>query len=191
MLRQIAEALDIDDTESLFVLEPTTLVALHEAVVSNKPHIEQYVYVGGSAIKNPAILKARIGAPIGDLVEECGGFSGHPDSIIIGGPFRGRQAADLDASVTRTTRAVLALTAEETKSAPVRACVRCGDCLTVCPEGLDPYSMLKLIGVGRIAEAMKAGLSRCSSCGACAYACRSRIPLVRIFDEARESEACR
>ena len=120
MLRQIAEALDIDDTESLFVLEPTTLVALHEAVVSNKPHIEQYVYVGGSAIKNPAILKARIGAPIGDLVEECGGFSGHPDSIIIGGPFRGRQAADLDASVTRTTRAVLALTAEETKSAPVR-----------------------------------------------------------------------
>ncbi|PKL07960.1 MAG: hypothetical protein CVV51_11440, partial [Spirochaetae bacterium HGW-Spirochaetae-7] len=91
MPSQIAEALGLD-VSTLFVLEPSTLIALHDAVVSNKPHIEQYVYVGGGAIKRPAILKARIGAPIGDLIEECGGFSGPPDTIVIGGPFRGRAA---------------------------------------------------------------------------------------------------
>ena len=191
MPRQIAESLEIVDQSALFILEPSTLVALHDAVVANKPHIEQYVYVGGGAIKSPAILKARIGAPIGDLIEECGGLVGRPDAIVLGGPFRGRAVADLDASVTRTTQAVLALTSEETKPAPERPCVRCGDCVAVCPEGLDPYSMLKLLRAGRGEAAIAAGLDRCTSCGACAYACRSRIPLVRDFRAARASEALR
>jgi electron transport complex protein RnfC len=191
MTRQIAVALDIKDSGSIFVLEPSTLIALHEAIVSNKPHIEQYVYVGGAAIKRPSILKARIGAPIGDLIEECGGFCGQPETIIMGGPYTGRAVADLDASVTRTTRAILALTSTETKSAPERACVRCGDCIQVCPEGLNPYAMIKFLRAGSLDDAFKAGLDRCSSCGACAYVCRSRIPLVKDFDEARKHEVDR
>lgn len=186
MQGQIADALGLKPSERLFILEPSTLVALHDAVVSNKPHIEQYVYVGGGAIKHPGILKARIGAPIGDLIEECGGFLGQPTRLVIGGPFRGRLAADLDVSVTRATRAVLALTAAETKCAPERACVRCGDCAESCPEGLDPFRLLKLLRAGRVDDARAIGLERCSSCGACSYVCRSRIPLAHIFDTARE-----
>jgi electron transport complex protein RnfC len=186
MRGQIVNALGLEQAVHLFVLEPSTLVALHDAVVSNKPHIEQYVYVGGGAIKHPGILKARIGAPIGDLIEECGGFLGQPARLVIGGPFRGRLAADLDVSVTRSTRAVLALTAAETRSAPERACVRCGDCVVACPEGLDPFRLLKLLRAGRRDDAVAIGLERCSTCGACAYVCRSRIPLAHIFDMARE-----
>lgn len=186
MQGQIANALGMEQAGQLFVLEPSTLVALHDAVVSNKPHIEQYVYVGGGAIKHPGILKARIGAPIGDLIEECGGFLGQPARLVIGGPFRGRLAADLDVSVTRSTRAVLALTAAETRSAPERACVRCGDCVVACPEGLDPFRLLKLLRAGWHDDAVAIGLDRCTSCGACAYVCRSRIPLAHIFDMARE-----
>ncbi|GAB1455521.1 hypothetical protein MASR2M48_08280 [Spirochaetota bacterium] len=190
MTRQIAVALDIKDSGSIFVLEPSTLIALHEAIVSNKPHIEQYVYVGGAAIKRPSILKARIGAPIGDLIEECGGFCGQPETIIMGGPYTGRAVADLDASVTRTTRAILALTSTETKSAqnePASVVV----IRQVCPEGLNPYAMIKFLRAGSLDDAFKAGLDRCSSCGACAYVCRSRIPLVKDFDEARKHEVDR
>ncbi|PKL08311.1 MAG: electron transporter RnfC, partial [Spirochaetae bacterium HGW-Spirochaetae-7] len=88
---------------------------------------------------------------------------------------------------TRATRAVLGLKSEETKSAPVRACVRCGDCLVACPERLDPYRLFKLLKAGKLDDAINAGLERCTSCGACAYSCRSRIPLVGIFDAAREN----
>lgn len=188
MTRQIAQALELTDDSTIFILEPSTLIALHEAVVANKPHVEQYIYVGGGAIKHPAILKARIGAPIGDLIEECGGFSGHPETIVIGDPLRGRVALNLDVSVTRTTRAILALTTEETRSAPERSCVRCGDCLMVCPEGLDPHALFKLLRAGRLPGAIAMGLDQCSLCGACAYACRSRIPLVQKFDLARRNK---
>lgn len=188
MPSQIAAALEVPVAGDLFTIAPATLVALHEAVVSNKPHIEQYVHVGGGAVKNPAILKARIGAPIGDLIEECGGFSGKPEILVIGGPYRGRAAIDLDTPVTRTTRAILALRGDETKTAPERPCVRCGECLTACPEGLDPYTIYKNLKVGRMEIAIATGLQSCTSCGACAYVCRSRIPLVRVFDEARAKE---
>lgn len=187
MQPQLVETLGLASGPAPFIVEPSTLVALHDAVVSNKPHIEQYVYVGGGAVKRSSVLKARIGAPIGDLVEECGGLSGKPEAIVIGGAFRGRTAANLDTPVTRTTRAVLALSAEETRSAPERACVRCGDCVDACPEGLNPQRLHKLIKAGMIAAAEREGLSQCSSCGACAYACRSRVPLVLVLDSARET----
>ena len=185
MPRQIASALGIQDDATLCILEPSTLVVLHDAIVSNKPHIEQYIYVGGGAMKAPAILKARIGTTIGDLIEECGGFSGHPDRICINDPYRGVAAADLDVPLTRSTRAVLALTRQETKLAPELPCNRCGNCLRACPEGLQPYLLNKLLLAGRLEDAYAVGLGCCTFCGVCAYTCWSRIPLVERFKSVR------
>ncbi|HOX92713.1 MAG TPA: SLBB domain-containing protein, partial [Spirochaetales bacterium] len=170
------------------VLEPSALVTLHDAVVANKAHIEQYVYVGGRAVKHPAVLKARIGTPIGDLIEECGGFVGPPAKIVVNGPYSG-QAADLDVPVTRTTRAILALHAEETNDAPRRACVRCGACRSACPENLDPHLIYKYIAAGRTDEAVAIGLNACIECGSCAWACWSRIPLTECFSAAKKGDS--
>jgi electron transport complex protein RnfC len=185
MPRQIAAALGFKDDSDLCILEPSTLVVLHDAIVANKPHIEQYVYIGGGAMKTPSILKARIGTTIGDLIEECGGFSGHPDRICINDPYRGIAAADLDVPLTRSTRAVLALTRFETKLAPEHPCNRCGNCLRACPEGLHPYLLNKLLLAGMPEKAFAAGLGQCIFCGACAYTCWSRIPLVERFKSVR------
>jgi len=182
---QLAEALGLPGPSGAFIVEPTTLVALHDAVASNKAHIEQFVFVGGGSLKRQAVLKARIGTPIGDLIEECGGFMRPPDRIVVDSPLTGSEVADLDAPVTRTTRAVLALSAEETRRAPERACVRCGACVRACPERLDPHMLGKLLRAGEAAEAVARGVAKCTGCGACAYACPSRIPLVELFDAAR------
>lgn len=183
MERQLLQALGnpIKDGPRPIVLEPTTLVALHDAVVSNKAHIEQYVFMGGGALKRQDILKARIGTPVGDLIEECGGFTGPPDRIIVNGPFRGHAVGNLDVPITKTTRAILALTSLETRISPRRPCIRCGQCSRACPEGLTPYLLFKLIAAGRIGEARARGLDACTLCGACAYSCWSRIPLVEGF----------
>jgi electron transport complex protein RnfC len=164
------------------------LLAVHDAVVLNKAHMEQYVYVGGGAINEARVVKARIGSPIGDLIEECGGFRGEAASVVVNDPLCGWAAADLDEAVDKRTRSVIALSPEEAHRAPLRPCVRCGSCVDACPEGLEPYMLYKLIAVGRRDEAMERGLGRCSSCAACSWACWSRLPLVTAFDAAKGAE---
>lgn len=166
-------------------LEPSVLLAVHDAVVLNKAHIEQYVYVGGGAINEARVVKARIGSPIGDLIEECGGFRGEAAAVVVNDPLCGWAAADLDEAVDKRTRSVIALSPEEAHKAPVRPCVRCGACVDACPEGLEPYLLYKLVAAGRLDEALERGLGRCSSCAACSWSCWSRLPLVMAFDEAK------
>ncbi|MDA8424505.1 MAG: RnfABCDGE type electron transport complex subunit C [Treponema sp.] len=168
-------------SSSALVIRPSTAVALHEAIVLAKPVMERYVTVGGGAIKNPAVLKVRIGTPIGDLIEECGGFLGPPARIVLGGPFRGFPVHDLDAPVTKTSSAVLALSEDEVGGARRNPCIRCGRCASVCPEKLEPERLFRLLSNRREAEAEAWGLKDCTLCGACGYICPSRVQLVAAF----------
>jgi electron transport complex protein RnfC len=167
--------------EDIFILSPSTVLAVYEALVLAKPLVERYVTIAGGAIKRPSVLKARIGTLIGDLVEECGGFIGVPEKIVLGGPLRGEPVHSLDAPITKLTASVIALTNEETRSRSRNACIRCGRCAEVCPERLLPADIYRFIGKGRMEEARGFGLDLCTSCGACGYICPSRLPLVEAF----------
>jgi len=163
------------------IVKPSTALAVYEAVVLAKPMIERYITVDGGALRKPAILKARIGTPIRNLIEECGGFSHEPARLVLGGPFRGFAVSDLDAPTTKTTSAVLALDKREIGSAKILPCIRCGSCADACPERLDPQILFRLVERGRIGEARELGLDLCSTCGSCSYVCPSRVPLAAAF----------
>jgi Na+-translocating ferredoxin:NAD+ oxidoreductase subunit C len=146
-----------------------------------KPMVERYVSLGGGALKRPTVLKARIGTPIGDLIEECGGFLGPPARLVLRGALRGHSVHDLDTPITKTSSAVIALDAEEVGSLRRAPCIRCGRCASVCPERLDPDTLFRLVERGMIARAIALGLGSCTACGACGYICPSRVPLVAAF----------
>lgn len=176
----------------MVIVRPSTALAIAEAVIAAKPVIERYVTIAGGAIKHPAVLKARIGTPIGDLVEECGGFVGKPEKILIGGPLRGRPVHDLDVPVTKQTQAVLALAGSETGWRSRSACIRCNRCNNVCPERLAPAEIFRRLEANRAEDALALGLTSCTLCGACGYTCPSRIALVETMAAARgEKEARR
>jgi electron transport complex protein RnfC len=184
MPRQLLEAIDesrkLGEDDAILV-RPSTAFAAYEAIVLAKPMIERYVSVGGGALKRQAVLKARIGTPIGDLVEECGGFGGSPARLVLRGTLRGTSVYDLDTPVTKTTSAVIALDAGEVGSPLMTPCIRCGRCAEVCPERLDPDLLFRLIRRDMRARAMELGLGACTTCGCCGYICPSRVPLVAAF----------
>jgi len=184
MARQLLEAVDGSRKRSLeetIILRPSTALAVYEAIVLAMPMVERYVSVGGGALKRPAVLKARIGTPIGDLIEECGGFLSPPSRLVLRGVLRGHSVHDLSAPITKTTSAVIALDDDEVGSSRKSPCIRCGRCAEVCPERLDPDLLFRLVERGMRARAAELGLESCTACGACSYECPSRVPLVAAF----------
>jgi Na+-translocating ferredoxin:NAD+ oxidoreductase subunit C len=163
------------------ILRPSTAFAIYEAVMLAKPMVERYVSIGGGALKRPRVLKARIGTPIGDLIEECGGFLGPPARLVLRSSLRGHSVHDLDTPITKTSSAVIALDAEEVGSLRRTPCIRCGRCAEICPERLDPDTIFRLVERGMLGRALDLGLRSCTVCGACGYICPSRVPLVAAF----------
>ena len=163
------------------VLNIGTLYAIFEAVVNDWPLIERVLTVTGSPVAVPRNLKVRLGTRIGDLFEECGGLTGSVGKVVVGGPMRGLAVDSLDTPVTKALTGVMAFTAQEARVRTEWPCINCGDCVEACPWDLVPTRLYKLIKKEDFSAAEREGLSRCTECGCCAFACPSHIPLVHVL----------
>jgi len=151
--------------------------------------IERCVTVTGGAVRRPGVLKVRVGTRVGDLFEECGGLSEAPGKIVLGGPMRGASISSLDFPVTKGVSGVMAFTQAEARTGPELPCIRCGACVEACPWGLVPTRLHKLIQRGDVTAALAEGLSSCTECGCCSFACPSRIPLADSLRRGKRSGA--
>jgi len=170
---------------SLLILGPAVLAAAYDAVVHKKPVLDRYVAVGGSAVKHPQIMKVRIGTRIGEIIEQCGGFSERPERIVTGSPLSGREVMYLDEPVGKTCYAIAAMSKSQAVVLRQQNCINCGECRAVCPVGLDPQNIYKRI---RTLEIEHAGSTGCHGCGCCKIVCPSALPLFETILE-RDEEA--
>jgi electron transport complex protein RnfC len=168
---------------SLLVLGPATLAAIHDAVRMRKPVLDRYVAVGGSAVKQPQVMRVRVGTRIGEVFAECGGFVGKPRRIATGSPLLGTVVADLDEPVLKTSFAVFASLDSRAGVSGRWNCIGCGECRQVCPVGLDPEELYKRIGSEPPETARIYGQEAgdCHGCGCCELVCPSRIPIARVI----------
>lgn len=172
---------------NVFILNAGTLVAVYEAVVLRKPQIDRVVTVAGGAVHRPANVRVRIGTPVADILQECGGLVTEDPVILVGGPLSGRRVNNINTPITKRDEVVLALTREELVSPETLPCIGCGACFRTCPVSLDPIYLVRLIEKGSEDEAIQAGLYRCVECGLCSHVCPSRVPLVQTIRNARIS----
>jgi electron transport complex protein RnfC len=172
---------------SLLILGPATMAAVHDAVKLKKPILDRYVTVGGAAVKNPQVMKVRIGTRIGEIFAECGGFVDKPKRIASGSPLLGRVVADLDEPIIKTTYAVFAIPESQVGGTVTRSCIGCGECRAVCPVGLDPEELYKIAQIRRTRETLAALAAlgvECHGCGCCEVVCPSRLPLSTTIADA-------
>ena len=153
-----------------------TVYAVYEAVQKHKPLFERIVTVSGDDVKNPGNYRVRIGTPASYLIEQVQP-SETPGKIIFGGPMMGTAATNLAAPVTKTTSGILLLKTASVLDPEQTACIRCGRCLEVCPQGLQPFAITGYVRRGEYQEAKKIHVLDCMECGSCSYTCPARIPL--------------
>jgi len=99
----------------------------------------------------------------------------------------GQAVASLDVPVTKGVSGILVFDRmPQNTESKVWPCIKCGECVKVCPMGLNP-SMLGMLAAQREYEEMGAGyhLGDCFECGCCTYVCPSHIPLVQQFRVAK------
>ena len=156
-----------------------TAVACLQAVRDGMPMIERVVTVTGAAITTPRNLLVRVGAPLTDVLEACDGLPDDIGKVIYGGPMMGFAQFTLDVPVIKGTSGILCLRESEVAQFEGGPCIRCGNCVDVCPMGLVPSMLGLLAERERFADLGGHHVVDCIECGSCAYVCPSHRPLVQ------------
>jgi electron transport complex protein RnfC len=155
-----------------------TAYAIYEAVYFGKPLAERAITLTGSCLKEPVNIRVRIGTVLKDLVDFIGGFKKEPRKIIMGGPMMGLAQYTMEVPIVKGTSGVLFLSEEETVQVKESVCIRCGKCIDICPMQLAPTTLMYRVKREFFGEAKDLGIANCFECGACAYACPAKIPLL-------------
>lgn len=165
----------------VLVMNVATCAALAEAVIADTPLTYRVVTVTGEAIAKPGNYYVPIGTTVGKLIEHCGGVTQKAARVIMGGPMMGIAIADLDTPTTKTTGAITVITREQIGKAKYEyrqtPCIRCGRCLEVCPENLNPTKIAHAVKNNLLDMAQKYYMSACIECGCCSYVCPANIEL--------------
>lgn len=155
-----------------------TAYAVYEAVQKNKPLIERVVTITGKSVSNPGNFLVRIGTPINDLIEKAGGLPEDTGKIIGGGPMMGKALLSVDTPIVKGSSGILILPEQESGRVKMKACIRCGRCVSVCPMGLEPILLAQLAEAEMWEEAEKEKVMDCIECGSCHYICPAGRPLL-------------
>ena len=163
------------------VLNVATVAAIAEAVISDLPLTHRIVTVTGEAISKPGNYNFPIGMSVENIIEFCGGVTQKSAKVVLGGPMMGIAIADLKTPITKTTNAVTVLTKEQIGRAKFArrqtACIRCGRCLEVCPENLNPTKIAHAVKYNLLDVAERYYMSACMECGCCSYVCPANIEI--------------
>ena len=166
------------------VIDAATALSVYESVLHNQPMLTTYVLLTGKTLEHAKVIKARIGTPIGNLIEECGGFRSKNTHIIINGLLRGTLVDSLDLPVGKGIKSIHAVGKNIDIRQQVDECGHCGQCLRSCPAYIDPIDTVRRIQRERYTAETLHSIALCSGCACCSSVCPARIPLSAIIKSA-------
>ena len=159
-----------------------TAAAVGRALLQGEPLISRVVTVTGAGVRQPANLDVRVGTPIADLIEQCGGYTDKATRLLMGGPMMGVSLPSDAMPIIKTTNCILAASRQEApQPLPAHPCIRCGKCAEVCPASLLPQQLYWYAHARNLDKAQDYKLFDCIECGCCAQVCPSHIPLVQYY----------
>ena len=155
-----------------------TAFAVYQAVMKHKPLFERYTTVTGKRLATPGNFLVRMGTPMRDLIDACGGMPEGDNKLLAGGPMMGKALMSVDVPICKGTNSVTILSDDEALRKPVHPCIRCAKCLSACPMGLEPYLLATLSAKQMYDRAEQEDIVSCIACGSCQFTCPSHRPIL-------------
>ena len=155
-----------------------TAYAVYEAVMKRKPLFERYTTVTGKRLQRPGNFLVRMGTPMQDLIEACGGMPEGDNKLLAGGPMMGKALTSTEVPICKGTNSVTIISDDEARRKEPQPCIRCAKCVGVCPMGLEPYLLAKVSEVKNWERAEREDIVSCIECGSCQFTCPAHRPLL-------------
>nr|WP_308536139.1 electron transport complex subunit RsxC [uncultured Prevotella sp.] len=155
-----------------------TAYAVYQAVMKHKPLFERYTTVTGKKLAHPGNFLVRMGTPMIDLIEACGGMPEGDNKILAGGPMMGKALISTEVPICKGTNSVTILTDSDARRKKVQPCIRCAKCVSVCPMGLEPYLIATASNFKDWERCEHECITSCIECGSCQFTCPSHRPLL-------------
>ena len=155
-----------------------TAYAVYQAVMKNKPLFERYTTITGKQLKNPGNFLVRMGTPMRELIDLCGGMPEGDNKVLAGGPMMGKSVVSTDVTVCKGTNSITILTDADAHRKAAQPCIRCGKCVSACPMGLEPYLLATLSSFKEWERLEAEQVTSCISCGSCQFTCPSHRPIL-------------
>ena len=164
-----------------------TAYAVYEAVMKHKPLFERYTTVTGKRLQKPGNYLVRMGTPMQQLIDLCGGLPEGENKLLAGGPMMGKALTSAEVPVCKGTNSVTILSGDEARRKEPQPCIRCAKCVGVCPMGLEPYLLSKLSAFKQWERAEAEDIVSCIECGSCQFTCPAHRPLLDSIRQGKQT----
>lgn len=158
--------------KNIIVSNVSTIYAIYESIMYNKPLIEKVVTLSGE-FKNPCNVKVKIGTNFNELKKIFKDYNNKDITLITGGPMMGESLESDNFIIPNNLNSVIAL--EKIKEDNTITCLRCGKCSANCPAKICP--VLVKDNIDSKEELKRLDVERCIECGICSFICPSKINL--------------
>jgi len=155
-----------------------TAYAVYEAVMKRKPLFERYTTVTGKKLANPGNYLVRMGTPMSELIELCGGMPEGDNKLLAGGPMMGKALPSVDVPVFKGNNSITIISGDEARRKDALPCIRCAKCVSACPMGLEPFLLATLSSKKMWDRAEAEDIVSCIECGSCQFTCPSHRHLL-------------
>ena len=207
----LADKAGFTPEQNIWSVSTQGVFAVDSVVNKNQFSVDLMFSYAGPGVKDPRYLKAPVGYPLTKLTDNNQVID-EPVRLISGGVFSGRTIDTNEMGLAPDTTGITVLgdnpkrkllkfammgmdnlrfskkmsTALEGER---RACIQCSYCQEVCPAGLMPDFLHKILYTKDLDKAEVSGLQKCVRCGLCSYICVSKIDLTEEFIKAQDQIA--